>query len=260
MNDKLLTFEAKCYENDWEFLLKTNYLDTMISRCGMTFAKRNLIINNVKDKKQVCFYAKEKMAQGIIDNYYLVGDYANIALDFYKLSKKDLGTGYCYSIAELVGLYLCETKYQLHFSSDAIMQANTNGFWIESAIALMESNDEYFVTDPTWNNAFDAAKGEAVTELEYFYVGYGFSDQRYLVNANRLRADIYREYNLASDRYPKYGGELFEKRVDSYMRNHNLKRLTSKSSYYIHRNFPKSFCMKKIRMFELALRELCQKA
>lgn len=42
-----VTFETKCYENDWEFVLKTNYLDEMLRRCSFPFTHKQLIINNV---------------------------------------------------------------------------------------------------------------------------------------------------------------------------------------------------------------------
>ena len=35
-----VTFETKCYENDWEFVLKTNYLDEMLRRCSFPFTHK----------------------------------------------------------------------------------------------------------------------------------------------------------------------------------------------------------------------------
>ena len=39
-----------------------------------------------------------------------------------------------------------------------------------------------------------------------------------------FKAPIYNEANPVSERYPKYGGETFEKRVDSWIRNHKYLR------------------------------------
>ena len=47
---------------------------------------------------------------------------------------------------------------------------------------------------------------------------------------------IFNEQHPDSERYPVYGGELFEKRVDAYMRNHKLLRITSKHASYVHKN------------------------
>jgi hypothetical protein len=49
-----VTFETKCYENDWEILLKTRRLQTMIERHHYPFARRILYINNVRDPAVVC--------------------------------------------------------------------------------------------------------------------------------------------------------------------------------------------------------------
>jgi hypothetical protein len=99
----------------------------------------------------------------------------------------------------------------------------------------------------TWNHRFHEAKNESLKEDDQFYYGYGFSDQMYLVRTADFRAPIYEEINDASERYPKYGGELFEKRVDSWMRNNGNIRATSKQTSYIHKNFTKSYLLKKIR-------------
>lgn len=120
-----ITFETKCYENDWEFVLKTNYLDEMLQRLPCSFEHKQLIINNVSDVSLVCKYADEKVKAGIIDAYYIAEDFAKDSLSFFQINKNSFGNGYYYSISELVGLYLSKTTYHLHFSSDAIMGKNT---------------------------------------------------------------------------------------------------------------------------------------
>jgi hypothetical protein len=65
-------------------------------------------------------------------------------------------------------------------------------------------------------------------------VGFGFSDQCFLVRTADFRAPIYNELNDLSARYPGYGGELFEKRVDAWMRNHGFLRATFKHGTYLH--------------------------
>lgn len=246
-----ITFETKCYEKDWPFLLRTSYLDEMIRRCPVSFAHKQLIINNVNDIKTVCHYADQKIRDGIIDAYYIAADYAQEALDFFQVEKESFGKGYYYSIAELVGLYLSKTSYHLHFSSDARMEKSPCLNWIQEAIPLMEEHPEFVVANPTWNHKYKEAKKESESEIGNFYVGYGFSDQCYLVKNELFRTPIYNEHNALSDRYPAYGGELFEKRVDSYMRNHLLKRLTHKYVSYIHQNFPKNCLLRQIRKWQL---------
>lgn len=242
-----ITFETKCYENDWEFLLQTPYLDQMIQRCNTTFQHKQLIINNVNDLPLVCKFADEKIRKGVIDAYYVAENYAQEALDFFQIDKKSFGKGYYYSIAELVGIYLSKTTYHLHFSSDARMEKAPSTDWISEAIKLMNEHTDFAVANPVWNHKYKEAAHESIDETENFYIGYGFSDQCYLVKNDIFKQPIYNEYNEESSRYPVYGGELFEKRVDSFMRNHEMKRLTHKQVSYIHQNFPKNPMLKKIR-------------
>ena len=74
-----------------------------------------------------------------------------------------------------------------------------------------------------------------------FYIGRGFSDQCYLVRTEEFRRRIYNESHPASARYPCYGGELFEKRVDSWVRNHGHLLATYKHGHYLHKNWPQPF-------------------
>lgn len=248
---KTITFETKCYENDWKFVLKTPYLDRMIDRCGVDFTHKQLIINNVNDITTVSRYADKKVKEGVIDAYYIAADYADKALEFFQIEKSSFGRGYYYSIAELVGLYLSRTEYHLHFSSDAYMESEPESPWIAEAIELMESRPDYIIASPTWNHKFKEVRKTSFNERGNFYVQYSFSDQCYLVKTELFRQPIYNEKNGTSNRYPKYGGELFEKRVDSYLRNHELKRIVHKKVSYIHRNFPKNKLLKQLRLFNI---------
>lgn len=234
-----VTFETKVYENDWEYILKGNYLDIIIARCNYKFKEKILFINNVKDIKKVKKYADKKVVQGIIDRYFVVKDYENEALNYFNIEKDSFKDGFYYSIAELVSIYLCETKYLLHFSSDSFIDDSTIN-WIDGAIKIFEEKDNIIVANPTWNYAYNQAKKEAISEIDDFFVGYGFSDQCYLIKSEVFKKQVYNETNIASNRYPEYGGELFEKRVDSFMRNHNKLRITSKKVSYFHINFPKN--------------------
>lgn len=249
MIEKKVTFETKCWKNDWEILLKTDYLKQMISRNDFSFEKKILFINNVKDYQEVEDSAKRLIDKGVLTNFYIVKDYADEALDFFKIKKDSFGQGYYYSIAELVSIYLCETKYLLHYSSDAILEKKIS--WIPQAMEKMENNPQIKVANPVWNRKYKEAKKESFQEDDAFYTGFGFSDQCYLVKTQDFKAQIYNEQNEASKRYPKYGGELFEKRVDSWMRNNNFQRITYKKGSYLHKNFPKSAWRRKLMMFML---------
>ena len=134
---------------------------------------------------------------------------------------------------------MTKSKYLLHFSSDSFLPKKDKSFWIKEACNIFEKNPNIVVANPAWSYQFNEAKKEAQgNSTGNFYLGYGFSDQCYLVRTIDFRARIYNFRHPYSERYPKYGGELFEKRVDSYMRMHNKQRITSVKESYIHSNFP----------------------
>jgi hypothetical protein len=256
INNQLdITFETKCYENDWEYILKTRHLDKMIKNCNVNFKFKQLIINNVKEPDKIKEYANKKVREKVIDAYYFVDDYIDEALKFFDISRDSLGVGYYYSSAEFVGLYLSKTKYHLHFASDTFMQKKSN--WITDACDILDKQSEYIVANPTWNLDYKFVKKESIGgSIGDFFIGHGFSDQCYLVKTDVFRRQIYNYKHLGSEHYPKYGGELFEKRVNSYMLVNNLYRITSIKASYIHQNFPKSR-NKKLVLFLININLYC---
>jgi len=241
----MVTFETKVWEKDWEYILKGNYLENMISNCNFKFSRKHVIVNNVKNKQLVEKYCKQKIAEGIIDNYFVVDNYKSEVLDYFELSADSFDGGYYYSIAELTGIYKCETDYLMHFSGDSF-PVNNNRNWIKEAIEIMNNNSNIIVANPTWNYKFKEAEEESIEQIEGFYSSYGFSDQAYLIKKQDFIKNIYNEKNKESERYPKYGGELFEKRVDSFMRNHQKLRITNKYCTNISTNFPRNWFSRKI--------------
>ena len=234
-----LTFETKVYEKDWRYLLLGGRLETMLERCDRKFDHRVLHINNVADPCKVLRHAEAKVRAGVIDDVVIVEEHASQALEHFQICRESFQGGYYYSIAELVALFRCQTDFLLHFSSDACLAPNSPD-WISPAMDLFERHPEVSVANPAWNHQFDEVRSEAESELDGFWLSRGgFSDQCYLVRAPEFRAPIYGERHPASERYPKYGGELFEKRVDSYLRARNRCRITHGAASYEHVNFPK---------------------
>lgn len=241
-----VTLETKCWENDWEFLLKTDRIERMAERSAFNFAKRTLFINNVENPGKVSSYAEKLVRSGVLTGFHVVADHEAEALDFFGLEKESLTSGFVYSVAELVGIHLCQTDFLLHFSGDSFPAARVP--WMGAALERFSADKRVKVANLTWNHNYLDAAAEAFDEDHDFYVGYGFSDQMYLVRTADFRSpSVYHQTNPASARYPAYGGELFEKRVDAWMRNNGFHRLTYKHGSYEHENFPKSYLRKKLK-------------
>lgn len=234
----MLTFETKIWEKDWRFILQGHYLQTEIERCATNFEDKMLMINNVNDITAVKKRADVLVAKGVIDRYIYVADFAQEVMGFFGITKEDFKGGYYYSIAELTSLYLCNTEFLLHFSGDALMRKDSSN-WVNAGMEILRTQPNVTSVNACGNNDFEGAKTEASYEKEGFLYGKGFSDQNYLVHVPTFKQIDFCTQHPDSDlRYPKYGGELFEKRVDAYMQNNGKVRATSLSESYIHGNFP----------------------
>ena len=249
------TFETKCWENDYKLMLNTDHIEKMIRNCNYNFKRKQVIINNVKDETIVCNLAQNLKDRGVIDEYYVSSQYADESIRKFDVADKFRGGGYNYSISEIVDILKCETKYLLHFSSDSyIAKEFAESTWIAEAIDIMEHNESIIVANPTWNDCihrsrnpfgrhrynWSEAESESFKRIGNFYLGQGFSDQCYLINTNVFKNKIYNFTHPDSERYPKYGGELFEKKCDAFMRTNNKYRITSTTTGYVSNNIKKS--------------------
>ncbi|QPC93295.1 hypothetical protein [Mesorhizobium sp. INR15] len=230
-------FATNCYENDWQIVLGKDYLRTVIDRCAQDFCMRRLIINNVNSRGPVELEAQAAIARGDINEYIFAEDVASKVLEFFQVDERSFGRGYLYSISELVAIHASSADYLLYYKSDSYPQRRSH--WVDAAIRLMEGRNDFVVANLCWNSRFREARSESFGQEREFFVGYGFSDQCFLAKMSIFRGPIYNEHNPASERYPAYADEPFEKRVDAYMRNHGAKRLTHSSESYTHKNVPK---------------------
>ena len=231
-----VTLETKCWEHDWRPILEGEWLRLLAERNAYPFSEKILMINNVKNYSAVSQCAERAIQQGWLSKYIIVEEHAAEALDFFSISRASLGIGYHYSIAELVGIFLCHSDFLLHYAGDCMPAAASD--WVSRAVRLMSQNPRVKVCNLHPGEDSGGEKCGLVDEKDGFHIGNGFSDQCYLVRSKEFRQRIYNESNPASARYPRYGGELFEKRVDSWMRNNGHLRATYKHAHYIHKNWP----------------------
>jgi len=244
-----ITLETKCWEGDWKRILTGEHLRLLSERNVYPFSEKILMINNVIKPAVVSKHAERAIQQGWITKYILVAEHAAEALDFFSISRESLGIGYPYSIAELVGIYLCRSDFLLHYAGDCLPAAASD--WVSRAVGLMAKDPRIKVCSLHPGEDLGGEKPGLVGETDDFYLGQGFSDQCYLVRTENFRQRIYHESHPASARYPRYGGELFEKRIDSWLRNHGHLAAAFKHAFYTHKNW-------RLSLFDRA-RILCAK-
>jgi hypothetical protein len=239
----MITYQTNVWEKDWKYVLKKSYLSQIINRCQTNFNEKTIIVNNVKNRPLVESRLAKLKKEGIIDTYYFVEDYLNEVLIHFSLTKEDFKGAYYVSISELVGIYLCKNKYLLYFKGDSHLPAN-NHRWIANGLAMLLEREDVFVVNPTWNGRFEEVKNQSSSEASNFHLGYGFSDQCFLIRSADFKRQIYNEWHESSSVFP--GGNPFEAMVNSYMRNHNLLRATHQYDYYIHENFKESWSLQNL--------------
>jgi hypothetical protein len=236
--ERTVSFFTNCYEKDWERVLVENRLETMIKRCNVDFFEKVLIINNVADRNLVEQYAKEAVSKKIIDAYYFSEDYSKEILEAFSVKRKsfmlDFYDGYWYSMGPLSAIYFCKGKYLLYFTCDCMIEERASASWINESIDLFQQDSSILIANPTgYDNKHECKVKNFKQDDKYFYT-YGFSDQVFLVENSRVYGDIYNYYHYYTERYPIYAGELFEKRLNSYMCHKKFSRITRKDVYYEH--------------------------
>lgn len=239
-----LTIETKCWEQDWRWALQPNRMRAMVERCGSDRAKYVVWINNGSSIESMKRAADLLVSKGLIHEYGVVADFAHEALSFFGIDPDSFDGGYHYSIAELVGLYQCNTPYLLHFAGDTLPLGGLPERWIDTLLSGLEKHPDWLVANLLWNERLHEAKREAACfsgASDEWAVGYGFSDQMYLVRTSDFKAPIYGLFHAAGVRYPRYGGNLFEKRVDAFMRTNLRVRGTWLSGSYLHKNYPRNW-------------------
>lgn len=234
-SEAAVTFETKCWEADWRFLLKRGGLERMIGSETFPFHTRSLYVNNVDSPREVLKAANRLVSRGILDRAELVEEHANDALDMANLGAGDLGRGYKYSIAELVGLLLAETPYLVHFAGDCKI---TDGApWIADGVTLLSETSTVAVVSPRDSPVSTEFKRDVDQAADRWYFDSGFSDQCYLIRTGDFTAPIYGFSHPDSAMYPSYGGELFEKRVYSWLRCTDRHRAIYLGASYEHQRY-----------------------
>lgn len=229
-----ITFCTSCWEKDWRpILLSPDYLAVrQIANHLYPFEKKMMIINNVEDLNAVNAAVQEKIDRGVLTESIVATD----ILSHFGLKRSDFNDWQYYNaLAPLNAIYHCKTDYLLYVTGDVYLKKPVN--WIPRAISYMTKHPEIFVANLTWNDNYKEAKKESYRRTFNFYVAErGFSDQMFLVRTKDIQGANYGEIHKESGHFPH--GDIFEKRIFSFMLNRSLERITFRRGSYTHENFP----------------------
>jgi hypothetical protein len=239
-----VTFATSCWEKDWRsILLDPNYLSMrQIGHHKFPFAEKILMINNVESLEEVLAAAQKKVEEGVLTHVYVVQEWVQEILSFFKLKRSDftsdLGSPsdwvYYNALGPLAALYFTRSEYFLYLTGDVTLPRKIS--WIDKAIRRMKKEEKYAVANLVWNEQYREVKRESYKKEKGFFVAkQGFSDQLFLVRTAEFRAPIYGEIRSDSSHFPR--GDVWEKRVFSYLKNREKERLIYRHGSYLHKNF-----------------------
>jgi hypothetical protein len=224
---------VNCFERDYRQVLGRGFMKAKASQFQFPFARVVVTLNNIADEATAVALAREAVERGEINEYIEVAQALPKALEKCGLALRDLGLVRHYMDFALVAVTHAKTDYLLYCCAEVDLVTPFD--WVSDAVAQMDLDQRILVANPSWASDPGGAQRESLRRDGHYWLGNGFSDQCFLADAGRLAAPIYRYKHETGGRYPMSDlGDIFEKRVDAYMRHHNLLRISDSRVFYNH--------------------------
>ncbi len=241
---KLVSFFVNCFERDYRQVLAPGFMAAKAAQFKYPFTRRVVTVNNVNDRGEARRLAQAAVDRCEIDAYLEVDKELSHALGVCGLSMRQLGLIRHYIDFALVAVNAACPGYLLYCCAEVEQDACFD--WVTPALAKMEQDPRYLVANPSWASDPEGACRESIGREGPHWVGRGFSDQCFLVDARRLARPVYGYTHPDGARYPMSDlGDIFEKRIDAFMRKEGLLRITDSRVSYTHHgieglNYPKA--------------------
>jgi hypothetical protein len=224
---------VNCFERDYRQVLAPGFMQAKASQFQFPFRKVVVTLNNITDSDFAISLAREAVARGEIHEFIQVAEALPEALERCGLTLRELGVVRHYIDFALVAVTRAAPDYLLYCCAEVDLVSPFD--WVSEAVAKLEANRSLLVANPSWASDPEGAQREAFRRDVDHWIGSGFSDQCFLADATRLAAPIYRFKHEAGGRYPMSDlGDIFEKRIDAYMRCHKLLRASDTRVFYRH--------------------------
>ena len=224
-------FIVNTFERTYPKVLSPGYIQEMVDDHCYPFVRRVVLINNVENRADAEEMARSRQATGEITEYYFVADLLDRTLREAELVLTDLQPTIHYTDWALTAIFLQGSDFVVHCDADVRMKEPQD--WITPSLDLMARDGRIAVANPNWTK--DTLNQEARELQGEFGIGYGFSDQLFLVRRSEFAQPIYKFHAPISLRYPlSASGRIFEQMADSYMRVNGRMRATLVAATYIH--------------------------
>ena len=229
------------FERNIDLVTSPGYLTSAVTQHHFPFALRTLLVNNVSDRPAAARKATAAIDRGEVDRFMFVDDLLSRGLALTGLRESDFGRYLHWSDCCLAALAASGPKLLCYADVDLALETPVD--WISPALEVMGGDPRVVVANPTWITADGSSSvaSEADEYMELGWLGYGFSDQVFLIHRSdfarplrrRPRRPLWLE-SPASLRYPGGDGNLFfEQIADAYMRSNRLMRATISTARFI---------------------------
>lgn len=219
------------FERNYRSTLSPGFFMGVERQNQFSFARKVALLNNIADVAEAESLAQRLVDAGELDAYHRVSERLPEALGLTGLTERSLGRLIHYSDCSLVAVTLQGAPWLLYWDPDIFLEEPID--WITPTVARMDVDPRLMVGNPLWE---DPTLESSTLEFDGdFAIGQGFSDQVYLVRREEFAAPIYLERCIAAYRYPVSAvSDVFEARVDAWMRHHRRLRSTYIPARYRH--------------------------
>jgi hypothetical protein len=231
--EKRVSLFVNCFERDYRQVLALGFMRAKASQFQYPFKRVVVTLNNIQDPVAARVLAQEAVARAEIDEFVEVASALPKALEVCGLKQSDLGVVRHYMDFALVAVTHAVPDYLLYCCAEVDLVTPFD--WVSDAVKKLEADPKFLVANPSWAGDPAGAQRESFRKDGEHWVGSGFSDQCFLADSKRLANPIYGLKHEAGARYPMSDlGDIFEKRVDAYMRHHGLFRISDSRVFYSH--------------------------
>ncbi len=227
-----------CFERTIGLVTGSPMLAELAAAQSFPFCRRTLLVNNVADVAAWRDRLDALVAAGSVDRWLTVEEALPRALELTGLRPAQIEPRGHWTDFALVAVTLPEAPMVCY--CDPEIEMATPGDWVGPALELMARDPRVAVANPRWTDTTEVEERADEVSGE-FLVGYGFTDHVFLVRRGEFGRPIYSSRVPmalrcpASLRYPTaLDSEIFEQRVDAYMRGHRRMRATHRHVAYHH--------------------------
>ena len=221
------------YERTYRDVLRPGFFPGVAAQNGRGFDEVVALVNNVADRRDATARAEELVRTGEISAYAFVADLLPAALHSARLSARALRRRPYLLDYGLVMPHVVGTRWLLGWDAETRLPVPTD--WVSPSLDLLAEHPRVFHVSLGWTvgPGEPGPLGEAVDHLGDYALGWGFSDQLFLVRRADLVGPIWRSFAPAAAVRHAPHPYTFEYRVEAHQRSVRRHRATLTTARYV---------------------------